>query len=564
MNGTRRWLLPALAYTCVAVFLIWPGVSNPLGAVPGGSRTDLWNGLWSLDFARDALLSGQAPWQVDVLAYRGPFGENGGLLPPVDPLAVLLFLPLGALGIPLGYNVLILTRLVLGGLIAQRFVEELAEHHGATPEGALRGGWVAGVALTGAPVLIAGVHNGTSEAANATGLIFAVWMGWRFGRDPSLRGALWLAVGLLWATLSSWYVAVLAFGYAGLVALFAAQSWPFIKRWIPIGVGLVLVAPWLGGVMHLLQPGPSNLSSHSFALSEMLSAEGPTQVAGLEENFAALDLQGWLGKSGNRDVAVHSPSERGQGFFHNGHIAWAIALSGLIGLWRLGRKELPMLGLAVVSVLLSFGTSLEIGGQSIWMPLATLKSYPGFSQLGLPFRFGIGAAVILAVGAGLWASRRSSAWCWGVVGLVLIQLRFVSPLAGGVPATALDTSSALHALKAAPDGAVLHFPLVGQQPTLYSQRIHDKPVTSALNWASSEIDLALWSAAREFLMRENVEGFQGRAEELGIRYLVVHAKDPKLRGDANWSLYRIIRDSGDFEVLGSNESGADVEVYALW
>ena len=57
---------------------------------------------------------------------------------------------------------------------------------------------------------------------------------------------------------------------------------------------------------------------------------------------------------------------------------------------------------------------------------------------------------------------------------------------------------------------------------------------------------------------------EGRAEELGIRYLVVHAKDPKLRGDANWSLYRIIRDSRDFEVLGSNESGADVEVYALW
>ena len=103
--------------------------------------------------------------------------------------------------------------------------------------------------------MIAGVHNGTSEAANASGLIFAVWMGWRFGREPSLRGALWLAVGLLWATLSSWYVAVLAFGYAGLVALFAAKSWPLIKRWLPIGVGLVLVAPWLWGVMHLLQPG---------------------------------------------------------------------------------------------------------------------------------------------------------------------------------------------------------------------------------------------------------------------------------------------------------------------
>ena len=82
---------------------------------------------------------------------------------------------LGLLGLPLGYNLLILIRLVTGGLLAKAFVEELAAHHGADKAQARRGGFLAGLAVTGTPMLIAGVHNGTSEAANASGLIVALW-----------------------------------------------------------------------------------------------------------------------------------------------------------------------------------------------------------------------------------------------------------------------------------------------------------------------------------------------------------------------------------------------------
>jgi hypothetical protein len=516
-------------------------------------RTDLWNGLWSLDFERSALLGGQLPWRVDVLGF-----PNGGNLPPVDPLAVLFFLPAGFLGTAFAYNLLIVGRLALGGCIAHGFATEFCEAHGASPEEASRAGWIAGLTLASAPVLIAGVHNGTSEAANATGLVFSVWMSWRFGRNPGGKSGRWAALGLLWATLTSWYVAVLAFAHAGFVALLHGKKEPLWKRWTPVLIGLCLVLPWVLFVVVLLQPGEHNLSAHAFSLAGDAGAMPP-------DNFGAADWGSWFGWSGSRDIAILVPSERGQGFFHNTHIPTLLLGLALIGIWRRGRKEAALVCLMAVSFLFSLGGEVSLAGGALPMPYAVLGEQPGFSQLGLPFRFGIGVLPAVAVFAALRASALSSRGLAVVAGLVLVQLRFFSPVAGGVPATDLrpiHASTALAALAEAPDGAVLHFPIWAHHPSLYAQRVHGKPLTIAFDWASTESDLAFWNAVREHVHRGQEADFVQTVRSLGLRYLVVDGGDPRMRGDPHYPLYQAIRER--FSALGTEADESQLEVYALW
>jgi hypothetical protein len=474
----------------------------------------------------------------------------------VDPLAMLFFVPAGLLGTAAAYNLLIVFRLALGGLIAQGFAREFCEAHGVERAKAKTAAVFAGIATASAPVLIAGVHNGTSEAANACGLMFSVWMAWRFGREPSAANGKRVALGLLWAALTSWYVAVLAFAHAGFVVLFHGRSVAFFRRCTPVFLGLLFVLPWAIAVIVLLQVGDSNLTAHAFGGG--VSAAPP-------DNFGAADWSAWFGLSGNRDIAILAPFEAGQGFFHCTAVAWALLLLAFLGLKRVAQKEAALLGLLLLSFVFSMGASVSIGGATVPMPYGQLLALPGFSQLSLPFRFGIGVLPVLAVfgalGLASWGKRALGLAC----GLVLLQLRFFSPASGGVPRTDLSgihQSQALLALVDAPEGAVLHFPIWSQHPSLYAQRVHGKPITIAFDWASTETDLAFWEAAREAKGQSRFETLAVSAEHLGIRYLVADGGDPRLRGDPHYPFYKAIRTS--FQRLGDPDDTSDLEVYALW
>lgn len=538
-------------YAAVGVVLLWPGVASPWDSVPGGMRTDLWNGLWSLDFQRDALLSLDAPWRVDVLGF-----PNGGNLPPVDPLAMLFFVPAGLLGTAFAYNLLIVFRLALGGLIAQGFAQEFCEAHGVKGAHAKRAAVFAGIATAGAPVLMAGVHNGTSEAANACGLMFSVWMAWRFGREPNASNGKRVALGLLWAALTSWYVAVLAFAHAGLVVLFHGRSESFFKRCMPVFLGLLFVLPWAVSVIVLLQVGDSNLSAHAFGGG--VSAAPP-------DNFGAANWGAWFGLSGQRDIAILAPFEAGEGFFHCTAVAWTLLLLSFWGFKRIARKEAALVGLLLLSFVFSMGASVSIGGATVPMPYGQFLTLPGFSQLSLPFRFGIGVLPVLAVFGALGLSSCGKRVVAVACGLVVLQLRFFSPASGGVPRTDLSgihQSQALLALADSPEGAVLHFPIWSQHPSLYAQRMHGKPITIAFDWASTETDLAFWETAREAKGQSQIETVGLSAKQLGIRYLLVDKSDPRTRADAHYEIFRAIQ--SHYTPLAVKEDSSELEVYALW
>jgi len=471
---------------------------------------------------------------------------------------MLFFVPAGLLGTAFAYNLLIVLRLSLGAVIAKGFAQDFCEAHGVEEASARRVAIFAGLATASAPVLIAGVHNGTSEAANACGLMFSVWMAWRYGRNPNATNAKRVALGLLWAALTSWYVAVLAFAHAGLVVLFHGSSVAFFKRCKPVLMGLLLVLPWAIAVVALLQVGQGNLTAHAFELSVDASAAPP-------DNFGAANWGAWFGLVGQRDIAILAPFEAGQGFFHCTAVAWVLLLVAMVGLKRVVRQEAALVGLLLLSFVFSMGASVSIGGASVPMPYGQLLALPGFSQLNLPFRFGIGALPVLAVfgalGLACWGRRALGIAC----GLMLLQLRFFSPASGGVPQTDLSgihQSQDLLALADAPDGAVLHFPIWSQHPSLYAQRVHGKAIAVTLNRASSETDLAFWEAARDAMRHTELSQLSQYAKDSGVRYLLVDQKDPRIRADPHYPLMRAIQ--GEFPRLGQDEDGFGQEVYALW
>jgi|GEM_PF-6441807 len=559
---TRHWknLALLLVYALAAIAILWPGVSAPNSAVPGGSNTDLWNGLWSLDYARDALLSARAPWNVDCLAFQGPLGPDGGSLAPIDPLAVLWFIPLGAFGIPFAYNVLIVLRLALAGVLAHRFAEEFSRAHGLAERPSFWGASIAGLTMAMAPVLIAGVHNGTTEAANATGLIFAVWMGWRFAREPSTKNACWAAIGLFWASLTSWYVAVLVFCFAGFVALFQARDVPVMKRWRPVVWGLLAIAPWLILVLSTLSSGDANLSSHSFDLA----LETPAHT----DNFAASGWSGWFSTEGSRAVAttVNMP---GEGFFHNSHVPWVLWIAAFLAGRSLWRKEKALVALLGCSFVLSLGASSVIGPLRVPMPYGALKALPGFSQLGLPFRFSIAGVLVIALLASHFTAKKGLKWGVPIGVLTLLQLFFLSPIDSGVPAQGLARPASVIALERQPAGAAVHVPATAYQ-RLYFQRLHKKKLTASLNQPSSPLDEVFWDAVRVF--RQKTVGRQKQSpevmtlreelvkefERIGIRYLLVESGITKSRRD-------LVRQTIDahFDTLSVSDRDP-VKVYVLW
>ena len=400
--------------------------------------------------------------------------------------------------------------------------------------------------MTGAPVLLAAVHNGTSEAFNGAGLTCAVWLCWRAARGRG--GLVPAALGLLWAALASWYSAVAAFLFAGLLAALSGRALPWLKRLGPMLLGMLLVLPWLLLVIDLLEPGAS------------LSAVDPTTLASTRDSVGAADLGSWFGWQEARDLAIRAPMETGQGYLHTTFVPWPLWVGFVAGLRGLWAREGALIVGGAACFLLSLGSSLVLGSTEIPMPFALLDGLPGFATLALNWRFGTGTLLVLA----LIAARAAAGWRpgsrWALILAVVLQTRLLSPVAGGVPAMDIRPEAALVALADAPDGAVVHLPMKGQQATLYAQRIHRKPITADLN-SGGELGLVFWDEARDHLLRKDREGFVAAMEELGVRYLVVHV-DPTLRADPNWSLYRRIAD--DFPALEPASWSGEVEVYALW
>ena len=549
LSRSRHTLLAVLGvvgvHLLLAVALTWPAALPGGGLVPGAERTDLYNSLWSLWFFQDALWRGDLPYATSLLDHPG-----GGTLLVADLPAAFWgvgLVPL--LGVPGAYTVLVLARLALAGAAAHGLAREWL--------GDARAAWVAGVAFETAPVILSGVHNGTSEAFSAAPVALAAWAALRL-----VRGGGWARVGatggaLLLAALASWYAAVTAFLFVGAILLVGGGRQAASRRVAALVLGLALTLPW-AAAFHAGSTGPDNLVGIKHA----------RELAGVRRTTGAADPRGWLAAGDFRSPDFREMSRYDEQFIHCHYLGWPLVLLALLGVARRREGRLAFVLAGGAGLLLAMGPVLTLGGtpwivmgdRAVPMPYFLVERLPGFSSLSLLWRLGLGPALALALLASAAVAGRRGAVPAAILA-VLLDLLLLSPL--GRPGTAPGSiAPAVHALAGAPEGAVLNFPVVGGRGYLYEQTVHGKPVAGTLNFPNNAAGRRVWRALGDAAV-DTPEAARStiarRARAAGVRYLVVHP-DPLARPDMHDAAVRTAR--ALYAPLPAGEGG--VEVYALW
>lgn len=465
----------AAFYLLLSVFFTWPTAIAPLRAVPGSGRGDLWEGLWSFWFFARKLAAGEAPLRVDGLLDH----PDGGQLWVADPLNALLGLPLVLLAGPaLAWSVLVLAHLLFAALAADR----LAEACGGR-------GWVAGPLYAFAPMGLAHIHNGATEA---------VGTGWLALSGLLLLRGRPLAAGLALAltTIGSWYYGVC--GFVLLAVLVVARREARLLLAGLLALGLAAPVAWAA-------------SRISTAPDNVVGIKSARELRIVRRSIGAADPVAYLHPGDYRSPDFRKIARYGEDYVHSPYLGWVALLAAAAGLRRPGGRAWAVaaglgLVLAMGPVLAREGGPVILPGRrGIPLPYLLVDSLPGFSGLSLLWRLAqlgvLGIAILAARGAGRWGALI-------VLGAIL-ETRLLSPAAGLPGHADARANPALEALRALPEGAVLNWPVVGGRPYLYEQSVHQHPLAGGLNFPSNAAAQRAW---RDL----------SRAESLGIRYVVAH------------------------------------------
>ncbi|RME28229.1 MAG: hypothetical protein D6798_02860 [Deltaproteobacteria bacterium] len=553
-------------YLGVATAVTWPALVELGTAVPGAARTDLHNALWSQWFVWRALTEGSLPFHTTLLDPPG-----GGVLVPIDPLGSLMALPLvGPLGLATAYSLVVLVNVAASGWVAHRFARAVARSRGLDGEAA---GFVAGIAYASAPILRAAVVNGTSEGIGGQWAALAAWACWRAAQRPGAGRILAAALALLLAALGSWYGAVTAFLFAGALVLVG----PGTGEASIGGRRRALIAAVLGVLFVLpLAVATTRAATRPDNLVRIKSAR---ELANVRRSTGAADPRGFVVGGDFRSPDFRRISRYGEQFFHCNYLGWGLILAAAFAgrrgrsprfLWAGGGAGLL---LAMGPVLVMDGAPVVIAGDRvIGLPYFLVERLPGFSSLSLVYRLTQAPALALALLAGLGAAatRRPGWAAVGMVALICIEGRWVCPLKSLPDTTSAEVAPSIRALADQPPGIVLEYPVVGGRAYLYEQTVHQHPIAGTLNFPNNAVGMQAWAAliaaAAELPPSPadtDCAGFRefvrGRAERLGVRYVVAHA-DPYARPDIQDSAVQALSTCLPPLVDGDRA----VQVYRLW
>lgn len=546
-RGRRGWVL--LAYVGLAAAIVLPGAIAVDGAgAPGHPRSDLWNSLWSFWMVAEALRAGELPWHTAWLN-----APDGGTLLVADLPGAFLGAPLvWALGPGRAWAALALARVAASGVVAHVFAADWLRACGLDP----RGAWVAGVAYATAPVLLCGLVNGTSEAVSGAGAALAVYGVWAAGARA--RVPAWAWFGPLLALLGSAYAAVVG-AVGGAVLVVAAADGAARGRRARVLVGGLLLAAPLAWALHAASTAPDNLVGIKHA----------AELAAVRRSTGAADPRVFVLGGGFRSPDFASMSRYGEGFLHAPYLGWVLLLgaaAALRGPRVAGRGA--WVAFAAVCVALAMGPVVVADGSAfvfadrrvIPMPYFLVERLPGFAQLSLVWRLAMGASLGLGLLAAAAAARAGPRVVGGLVCAIVLETATLSPVR--VPWSALPADPALEALRAAPPGAVMNFPVVGGRAYLAEQITHRKPIAGTLNFPNNRAGKKAW----DLLIRASGEGPEAvrraaarAARHGGVRYLVVHP-DPLALPDAHDPAVAAVEAA--LSPLAATPGG--LRVYRLW
>ena len=526
-------LIRGVAYLALAVVVTWPTAITMGALVPGAERTDLWNSLWSFWYVSQALGDGSVPWETALLGHPG-----GGVLWPADPLNAILAFPLVMLwGVPTAWSLLVVFHVTASGAAAHALSARL---------GAGRGAWVAGVGWACAPILLSGLHNGTSEAVGGVWLPLAV-LALVEARD---RGRFVLGAAALGiCAVSSWYAGVCA-GFFWLALL---AFGPGRRALLLAGLGASL----------LTAPAAAVSLSASTSADNLVGIKGERETSVVRRTIGAADPRGWVmpGDFRSPDFAVHS--RYGERFVHCHYLGFL--LIGAAGIVLIRRRRVGFVAVAGAAGLVAAmgpvvvldGEPVVVRGFALALPWLAVEQLPAVSSLSLLYRLAMAPSLALALLAA-HASQRFAPW---LALAVLLELRGVAPAAALPEMTDVEPDPALLWLADADDGAVLNFPVVGGRAYLFEQTVHGKPLAATLNFPNNGSGVLVWDAileTRDEPSEARLERVRRVAQPRGIRYVVVH-EDPDARPDHHDVAVQLLS-----EVLEPAARSEHMQVLALW
>jgi hypothetical protein len=537
-----RRLLPPAVYLGLAVLLTWPAALHPVRDVPGAERTDLWDSLWSLWYVWVRISAGEVPIRVDGLLDF----PNGGVLWVADPLNALFALPLIPLfGVAATWTVLVLGHITFAGLAAH------ALGRAVSPDRPWAG-WVAGLLYASAPILLAHIHNGASEAVGTGWMAWAALRVLRCEASPGAKNAALAAFALAITAIAHWYAGVAVFFFAVLVLVRGRT--PSLLGALALGVALVLPVAWL---------------AHSAATADenVVGIKSEKEIATVRRTIGPADPVGFVRPGDYRSPDFRELSRYGEEYIHCHYLGWVALVAAAAALAR--RQGTGVWWVAgVVAAFLACGPVLAqkgspvilAGNLAIPLPYLLLEKLPGFSSLSLVWRFSQLTALALAVLAGRSAGGgRLSAVV--VVGAALAETLWISPMAGQRETTNGAVSPAIAQLAEAPEGALMNFPVAGGRAFLYEQTAHHKALTGGLNFPNNNASRKVWKEALNHA-KDSPEALKaavaGKARQVGVRYLVVHV-DPMARPDMHDTAVRALRDA--FTPMAEDTG---IRVYQLW
>jgi hypothetical protein len=465
----------------VACCVTWPAILHPVDLVPGSERTDLWNSLWSLWFFQDRVWAGDLPFTMNLLDF--PRESVFQIADPLNGFLAVLLVPV--FGLSAAYTTIVIGHLVFSGVGAHLLARVLHRSE--------RAGWIAGVGFACAPVLVSGIHNGTSETFAGGWLALAVLALLLAVDRPGWWTVVRAALALFCCCLGGWYAGVCAWlVWLGLMIV----GRPKVSRGQSTKTLIAVAALGLG----LCVPLAASMSQ-SVQEGNQIGIKSEREMDTVRRSTGSADPIGWVVPGDFRSPDFRKISRDNEEFVHSHYLGWTLILGAGLVFFR-SKKGMGALALAGgLGFLLAMGPVLVHNGQAwvfsdglaVPMPYFLVEGLPGFNSLSLLFRLGMLPALILAVFAAGIVHEFPRLW-WAVVGIIFLELRFFSPVAGLPVVENASLTGATEVLALAPPGAVMNYPIVGGRPYLYEQTTHGKPIAGRLNFPNNSSSKKIWRA----------------------------------------------------------------------
>ena len=529
----RRHGLALLALLVASGLALWPLplllVSPGDGLAIGHSQGDLADHYWGTWWFGDALLSGLAPLETDLIQF-----PRHVRLWYVDPLGALLALPLRVLGFPGTYNALVWLQVFAAAAAAYGVAVAWTKSRSA----ALVAGVVAGIS----PYAIGLVHSGLSEYFGLAPVVLYTFALVRAlgldptGAAPSRKAELAAGAALALCTLQAFYYGAFGALLAGCAVL--GPGWrDRLKPAVRVGaVYAVLIAP-------VLYVAYGSLTAENAAID---AANAPGW------SFSALPATDVVTFFRWGDYYFPDTREDNPGILHVNHLGWAALLLAAAALWsrREGHPDVRRWGpMIAIFGLMLLGPRLCVEGNlprwgrgSVPLPLAIFY-IPGspFRFVHHPYRLVAFAMPLLGMLAAAGALRLPR-WARPVAaGAILAETLVLSPApwplatASVVPPDVYDDAPAGPVLDWPPDattwnrqyalwqvthhrpiayGVNAFLPVVGRQDPLVYRMLAE---LRALERRAKNRDVAFVGKLRLF-PAEDAPGLAG----LGYRAIVLH------------------------------------------